>query len=134
MMAAKYIHRNLRLVIPIPTTNDQHMHFARLSTERSTLKQEQSYRPPSPPASPNGKCSHLPTASSLLSPPSPSSNHHQSVTQQALRALRMEIEFLHFLQYDLTCSDPTSLVRWAHQDEEEEHHSCHSPPLSPCSK
>lgn len=145
MMAAKYIHRNLRLVIPIPTLVDeqQHMHYARLSTERSTLKQEQqphrysssSSSPPTPPASPNGSCSSInssnnttppPPTSSLLSPPSSSSNN-QSVTQQALRALRMEIEFLHFLQYDLTCSDPTSLVRWAHEDEE-----CHPTPPSPC--
>ncbi|KAI7879997.1 hypothetical protein K492DRAFT_117510, partial [Lichtheimia hyalospora FSU 10163] len=71
MMAAKYIHRNLRLVIPTTT---------------------------------------------LVDPQQPINN--QSVTQQALRALRMEIEFLHFLQYDLTCYDPTSLVRWAHQEEE----------------
>ncbi|KAJ8656547.1 hypothetical protein O0I10_007870 [Lichtheimia ornata] len=147
MMAAKYIHRNLRLVIPIPTLVDeqQHMHYARLSTERSTLKQEQqqqqphryiSSSPPTPPASPNGSCSSIhsssnntpsppppaTTSSSLLSPPSSSSNN-QSVTQQALRALRMEIEFLHFLQYDLTCSDPTSLVRLAHEDPSHLHHS-----------
>lgn len=57
-----------------------------------------------------------------MSPPaSPKSDENdddddkRAKSQRVLRALRMEIEFLHFLSYDLTLTDPASLIVWAQQ-------------------
>ncbi|KAI9244114.1 hypothetical protein BDA99DRAFT_529451 [Phascolomyces articulosus] len=154
MMAIKYIHANLRLIIDITEPQEQEeqeqkqiderrrsssldaLVFSRLSTERSTLK-----KPPSPATS--SSSSSPPVVSPMVSPPaSPKSTHcsqplpsnSSSTTveeessynkhQRALRALRMEIEFLHFLNYDLTLSDPVALVEWAHRPAtaKEQHH------------
>ncbi|KAG2220816.1 hypothetical protein INT45_004477, partial [Circinella minor] len=130
MMAIKFIHANLRLIIDVTEEQEQkeeeeeeerqrrssldaHI-YSRLSTERSTLKKSPSPMVSSmvsPPASPKSQCSQ------------PEKNQQQqqqqendvSKNQRALQALRMEIEFLHFLNYDLTVSDPVGLVEWAHR-------------------
>ena len=108
MMATKYIHANLRLIIDVTEQQRRRssvdtLVFSRLSTERSTLKKSASAMV-SPPASPKSECAQ-----------SPPEQQATSKGQRALRALRMEIEFLHFLNYDLTLSDPVGLVEWAHR-------------------
>ncbi|KAI8137489.1 hypothetical protein BJV82DRAFT_525188 [Fennellomyces sp. T-0311] len=109
MMATKYIHANLRLIIdvtePRRRSSVDTLVFSRLSTERSTLKKSPSPMV-SPPASPKSE------SECAQSPPEQQAT---SKSQRALRALRMEIEFLHFLNYDLTLSDPVGLVEWAHR-------------------
>ncbi|KAI9316639.1 hypothetical protein BX666DRAFT_1945333 [Dichotomocladium elegans] len=128
MMATKYIHASLRLVVnedddqlrqrqrqPSSSGSSQASNsddsdptealpHTRLSTERSTLNRP--FVAAQPPASPP------------LSPPaSPKTQREPSLetSRRALRALRMEIEFLHFLSYDLSCVDPISLVYWVRQ-------------------
>ncbi|KAI9491758.1 hypothetical protein BDB00DRAFT_873968 [Zychaea mexicana] len=143
MMAVKYIHANLRLIVDITVEDDGHdqqpqqqqqqkqqataeerrrssvdsLLFSRLSTERSTLR-----KPPSstatasmvsPPASPKSCASSPEQQKKQLS--SLQQQQQDSQSQRALRALRMEIEFLHFLNHDLTLSDPVGLVEWAHR-------------------
>ena len=132
MMAIKFIHANLRLIIDVTEEQEQEQKeedeqenqrrssldahvFSRLSTERSTLKKSPSPMV-SPPASPKSQCSQPEKSQDQQQ-----QQHQQrqendaSKSQRALQALRMEIEFLHFLNYDLTVSDPVGLVEWAHR-------------------
>lgn len=162
MMAAKFMHANLRLIIdtgvsrPTPTQESSQPTFEvpvsppytnrRVSTERSTLRDPQ-HQPRQ--SNERGEDTRPTTdeapqpdsvgPASLASPPaSPKSVRHLPPlpplppNQRALRAARMEIEFLHFLNYDLTLSDPVRLITWAHQfphptfcqeEEERDYHS-----------
>ena len=127
MMAIKFIHANLRLIIDVTEEQEQEQQeaqenqrrssldahvFSRLSTERSTLKKSPSPMV-SPPASPKSQCSQ--PEKSQEQQQQQQQENDASKSQRALQALRMEIEFLHFLNYDLTVSDPVGLVEWAHR-------------------
>ncbi|KAG0171023.1 hypothetical protein DFQ28_001374 [Apophysomyces sp. BC1034] len=126
MMAAKFLQTNLRSIInttapsyspppsPPPPPPQLSSISARLSSERSTLKQkiilplpDLSMQPISPPTSPKSLSDYhfFPERKNNNTPP-PARNYG---------VMRMELEFLHFLNYDLGLNDATRLVRWAHQ-------------------
>ncbi|KAI9469082.1 MAG: hypothetical protein EXX96DRAFT_590382 [Benjaminiella poitrasii] len=143
MMAAKYMHVNLRSIID--TRDRRHsievhnLTSPPLSAERSTttmsqedtLKQQQQlppiippnttdkeefpniHLPPSPPTSPKSFASH----SDPLKYHYFRSTHEQTSSSKSqerqFQILRMELEFLHFLNYDLSLSDPLKLIHWA---------------------
>lgn len=103
MMAAKYMHVNLKSLInassPVTPTNSTLIY--------DTLPPIQSL--PSPPTSPT---SH--------SDSDPLNYHYFSQSPQKpvyreyhFHILRMELEFLHFLNYDLNIQSAFKLIQWA---------------------
>ncbi|KAL9538429.1 hypothetical protein MBANPS3_010939 [Mucor bainieri] len=165
MMAAKFMHVNLRSIIntstspsvsantsactsplPSPTSLTPFSSNISVSAERSTIHnytqslppisatpkhQEQQEQLPSPPTSPKSFASdplryhyfqstnnpssttnnttHTTSTSPKSSSAAPSVNH----SERQFQILRMELEFLHFLNYDLSLSDTLKLIHWA---------------------
>ncbi|CEP08321.1 hypothetical protein [Parasitella parasitica] len=164
MMAAKFMHVNLRSIINTTDTSTTSPKaspismtpFNNISAEKSTIdkytqhlpsitvkNQERQEQLPSPPTSPkafasdplhyhyfqssasansnntnntNAPSNQQEDRVSISSPPPPAApaattsiNH----TERHLQILRMEMEFLHFLNYDLSLSDTLKLIHWA---------------------
>lgn len=165
MMAAKFMHVNLRSIIntsttpsasaststctsPLtsPTSLTPFSNNITVSAERSTIQnytqnlppisatsklQEQQEQLPSPPTSPKSFASdplhyhyfqstnntssttnnntNTTNAASNEPNPTPPVNHNE----RHFQILRMELEFLHFLNYDLSLSDTLKLIYWA---------------------
>ncbi|CAO3648576.1 unnamed protein product [Mucor hiemalis] len=145
MMAAKFMHINLRSIINTTPTISNNTTSAPLSpvaalanlvptsAERSTIdNNNENYTQlppivpnneqlPSPPTSPKAysdsdplnyhyfqspnKSSSTTTTNNRTPPPIHNDRHYQ--------ILRMELEFLHFLNYDLSLSDTLKLIHWA---------------------
>lgn len=164
MMAAKFMHVNLRSIIntstppstsastsactsPLasPTTLTPFSNNVTVSAERSTIykytqnlppisaspaNQEQQEQLPSPPTSPKSLASdplHYHYFQSTNNTSSTTNNNTNTATtspkqstaapvnhsERHFQILRMELEFLHFLNYDLTLSDTLKLIHWA---------------------
>lgn len=141
MMAAKFMHVNLRSIIDVSdkestSPNVEPTTAAPFSCERSTLHHDTHPRKtslpsiipeqqlPSPPTSPTSLPDSDPLnyhyfsatkgreSTSPIQTPSPSPpRSHQP--ERHLQILRMEFEFLHFLNYDLSVSDTIKLIHWA---------------------
>ncbi|KAF7722430.1 hypothetical protein EC973_003132 [Apophysomyces ossiformis] len=142
MMAAKFLQSNLRSIInttapsysppasppsaPLPPPQLSPI-SARLSSERSTLKQkiilplpEPSVQPISPPTSPKSLSDyHFFPEKKNNDNTNTNNNNNTPPSNRNYGVMRMELEFLHFLNYDLGLNDATRLVRWAHQFLEE---------------
>ncbi|KAI9012668.1 hypothetical protein CLU79DRAFT_400049 [Phycomyces nitens] len=149
MMAAKFMHANLRSIIdttppslptepnlnlnPISRRSSQGSLSSAMSDERITLPPlppSPLLQPLSPPTSPKSLSDYHYFPSQPTSPPSPASRHptipqsasnilpplikNPSVKDRGYGVFRMEYEFLHFLNYNLSLSNPSSLVHWAH--------------------
>jgi hypothetical protein len=138
MMAAKYMHINLRSIIDssikepsapdvTPTT------AAPYSCERSTLHHDTQPRKASLPSIiPEQQLPSPPTSPSSFPDSDPLKYHYFSATKERkspspiqtpppvlqqperhFQILRMELEFLHFLNYDLSVFDTLQLIHWA---------------------
>lgn len=124
MMAAKFMHVNLKSIIDTTTSN--HL-TPNTSAERSTIQHSAYTLPPihteqlpSPPTSPKAYYSDSDplnyhyfqspkkTTNTTTTPPSPAVRQ-----ERHYQILRMELEFLNFLNYDLSLSDTLNLVHWA---------------------
>ncbi|KAI8979321.1 hypothetical protein BDF20DRAFT_818926 [Mycotypha africana] len=136
MMAAKFMHVNLRSVINTApsakedtslTSDSSPQHKSNDTLPLPSLippASLQKHQLPSPPTSPKNYSDTDPlkyhyfrpnpskqqVPARRLSTPMPSSTHHP-LTDADLK--RMEIEFLHFLNYDLTLTDTLRLIHWA---------------------
>ncbi|CAO3595586.1 unnamed protein product [Absidia cylindrospora] len=88
-------------------------HIARNITTTSTSA------PMSEPESSSQSSSSLSATTALLTkdssplPPPPTSTPTPP-NERYMRIMRLELEFLHFLDYDLSTADPAKLVHWAH--------------------
>ncbi|KAI9356899.1 hypothetical protein BD770DRAFT_411080 [Pilaira anomala] len=135
------------------TTSLPPHHLTPTSAERSTIQQQKTYtlppihteQLPSPPTSPKAyysdsdplnyhyfqspKKTTTPTTTTTTTnntTPSPSTQPAAVRQERHYQILRMELEFLNFLNYDLSLSDTLNLVHWAQgfqdddDDEEEE--------------
>ncbi|KAL0094919.1 hypothetical protein F4703DRAFT_1045925 [Phycomyces blakesleeanus] len=104
IMASKFLHDNLRTIIH---TNSQHT----ASQPKPTAPTADSKKPLhliTPPTSPKApiKESTVPTSDIPCV-------IHYPTDDRAVRIMRMEIEFLEFINYDLSVNDPIHLVLWA---------------------
>ncbi|KAI7901182.1 uncharacterized protein BX663DRAFT_487763 [Cokeromyces recurvatus] len=131
MMAAKYMHVNLRSIIDTTTTSTPTTSTTTLiSAERSTIKDTlttqlppiipptTNHLPPSPPTSPKSFSQSDPFKYHYFQ----SSNQKESKTTQErqFQILRMELEFLHFLNYDLSLTDTLKLIHWAQKFDDDD--------------
>ncbi|KAI8081422.1 uncharacterized protein BX664DRAFT_340362 [Halteromyces radiatus] len=147
LMAAKFLHDNLRLIIHVPATNPSPSSSLSIPSTTTTtsipstsisssstshpvtdslVEKSSSTLPSSPPTSPSqssGNNIFMSSSSSTqqtsseppLTPPHPSTKiTTRTPNERNLRIMRLELEFLHFLDYDLSTPDPARLVRWAH--------------------
>jgi hypothetical protein len=152
MMAAKFMHVNLRSIIntttptsPSPASTPEEseaLPFSSLvetinpqlppsSAERSTIRNDDKKDTPTlPPIIPPPHDQTLPsppTSPKTYSDTDPTNYHYFKATpkKQAppadrhFQILRMELEFLHFLNYDLTLRDTLRLIHWAQKFEED---------------
>ncbi|OBZ86298.1 hypothetical protein A0J61_05646 [Choanephora cucurbitarum] len=120
IMASKYIHDSLRLIVYTNTRKP-------LTTSYAS--------PITPPNSPPHFCrntntdndSHNETNDTIIakSTQQPNLKHDQNISieksaiqDRNMRIARMEKEFLFFLNYDLSVQDPSLLVRWTHTYED----------------
>lgn len=140
MMAAKFMHVNLKSIInasSAPSTTkasetkaSETKTSARTSAERSTINNNnnttytQTLPPiipkneqlPSPPTSPKAYSDSDPLNYHYFqSPNKKSTNNLPPVNhnERHFQILRMELEFLHFLNYDLSLTDTLKLIHWA---------------------
>ncbi|KAK4519778.1 uncharacterized protein ATC70_010019 [Mucor velutinosus] len=164
MMAAKFMHVNLRSIIntsttlsasaststctsplSLPKSLPSFSNNITVSAERSTIHkytpnlppisatpkhQEQQDQLPSPPTSPKSFASdplhyHYFQSTNTTSSSTNNNTHtsgaapkHSNATpvnhnERHFQILRMELEFLHFLNYDLSLSDTLKLIHWA---------------------
>lgn len=97
MMASKYVHTNLKLIINTTTTN-------------VTLPPLREQILPSPPTSPTFYSNSNPLNYHYFKSPK---EPNQSPSQQTTPISRMEMEFLFFLDFDLSLNDTIQLTRWA---------------------
>lgn len=110
-MASKYIHDSLQLII---YTNKKS------STAPITNK------PITPPTSPKRIFITSPQEDdSILSrlekeDALPQKDEFPTAQDRNIRIARMELEFLHFLNYDLSVQDPVTLIKWAQNYEQKE--------------
>jgi hypothetical protein len=127
MMAAKFMHINLRSIIDTSNKEEPSSSTAAapFSCERSTLHHDNTQprkaslpsiipeQLPSPPTSPTSDPLNYhyfsATKDRKIPPPPPSSQQ----PERHFQILRMELEFLHFLNYDLSVSETIKLIHWA---------------------
>ncbi|KAG2208216.1 hypothetical protein INT47_006071 [Mucor saturninus] len=150
MMAAKFMHVNLKSIINVqsstetatapPTTETvtatETTTTARTSAERSTISYTQTLPPiipkndqlPSPPTSPKAYSNsdplnyhyfQSPSKKSTYTTPTVNINHKE----RHFQILRMELEFLHFLNYDLSLTDTLKLIHWAQNFDDDTHYT-----------
>lgn len=134
MMAAKFMHVNLKSIINInsPTIPETKMP-ARTSAERSTIHPYTQTLPPiipkndqlpSPPTSPKAYSNSDPLNYHYFQSPNKKTNpppiNHK---ERHFQILRMELEFLHFLNYDLSLSDTLKLIHWAQNFDDDVHYT-----------
>lgn len=160
MMAAKFMHVNLRSIIntndypsgttttiktstaPTSSVSSSTTNLTRTSAERSTISSNQKYTQtlppiipkheqlPSPPTSPKAYSDSDPLNYHYFQSPNKKSNintnnnnnnknnNNNNATpinhnERHFQILRMELEFLHFLNYDLSLKDTLKLIHWA---------------------
>lgn len=113
LVAVKYIQASLRLMVepsfkstssPATTMEPFPQAHIKLSTERSTLQQSLS----SATSAKHRKMSDIQSFKQLFA-----EVMKEDVPESTIE--RMELEFLHFLNYDLSLTDPMSLVNWAQE-------------------
>ncbi|CAO3660292.1 unnamed protein product [Rhizopus stolonifer] len=97
MMASKYVHANLKSIINTTTTN------VILPPLREQIL-------PSPPTSPTFYSNSNPLNYHYFKSPKES---NQPPSRQTTPISRMEMEFLFFLDFDLSLNDTIQLTRWA---------------------
>ncbi|CEG65691.1 hypothetical protein RMATCC62417_02423 [Rhizopus microsporus] len=137
MMASKYMHVNLKSIINIShstttkttTSNDNRSNNCSdgespsltlpfLNTVKDTLTfphlKEQIL--PSPPTSPKAHSDSDPMNYHYFSPKKVSTT---TPSNQSASILRMELEFLHFLNYDLSLNETMKLIYWAQTFDDE---------------
>ncbi|KAI8341957.1 hypothetical protein BC941DRAFT_414983 [Chlamydoabsidia padenii] len=115
LMAAKYLQSNLRLIIR-----------SQPSTTRTKTEETFVPSPVSPPTSPSMATAPNQTPPAAITPTTPPLTPFASLSSQPsdtllsstneryLRIMRLELEFLRFLDYDLSTRDPATLICWAH--------------------
>lgn len=135
MMAAKFMHVNLKSIINASsapsitkaseTKASETKTSARTSAERSTINNNnttytqtlpKNEQLPSPPTSPKAYSdSDSLNYHYFQSPNKKSTNNLPPVNhnERHFQILRMELEFLHFLNYDLSLTDTLKLIHWA---------------------
>lgn len=137
MMAAKFMHVNLKSIIDTTTTTPPSpaaatlpdSHLARTSAERSTIHNNtkkytlppiisKSDQLPSPPTSPKAYSDSDPLNYHYFQSPRKNSINNTNTlpplqNDRHFQILRMELEFLHFLNYDLSLTDTLKWIRWA---------------------
>ncbi|KAI9026421.1 hypothetical protein CLU79DRAFT_717409 [Phycomyces nitens] len=102
IMASKFLHDNLRTIIH--TT--QHTPPPSKPTIPAT-NTNSSLHLITPPTSPKAPVKESTVSTSVI----PCASH--PIDDRAVRIMRMEIEFLEFINYDLSVNDPIHLVLWA---------------------
>ncbi|GAA5797339.1 hypothetical protein HPULCUR_002721 [Helicostylum pulchrum] len=149
MMAAKFMHVNLRSIIDTSSTttapsspaaslpNNNNNNLARTSAERSTIHTNKYTLPPiisksneqlpSPPTSPKAYSDSDPLNYHYFQSPRKNSINNNNTPLQPLvqnerhfQILRMELEFLHFLNYDLSLTDTLKWIHWAQSFQEDD--------------
>lgn len=104
MMAAKYMHINLKSLINVPSTQSD-------DTSEDTLPTIQTL--PSPPTSPPLHSDTDPLKYHYFPPSYNSEEKRPESREYHYQIMRMELEFLHFLDYDLSIENAFRLIRWA---------------------
>ncbi|EIE90881.1 hypothetical protein G6F46_007623 [Rhizopus delemar] len=130
MMASKYIHVNLKSIINTTAATTAKTVDEPPSPSFNVVKRKDSitlpslkeYILPSPPTSPktNNNYSdsnplnyhYFKSPQKRLVTPLPTTNHNVPIS-------RMELEFLYFLNYDLSINDTMKWVHWAHKFDED---------------
>lgn len=107
-MAAKFIHVNLKSIINT-TTKKQEPN----NNDTPYLPSIKEQQLPSPPTSPKSDTDPLNYHYFSKRPPPAEEKKPAYYREHHYQILRMELEFLHFLNYDLSVQNTVKLIHWA---------------------